>query len=226
MHHSADLEDIRQSLRNEDHAKFWGLNGKGLIAILLSRPQSPFAAAEVFPNLDYLHLRTGDDLQIFVAGASAYGKDESDAQPVVTRMDLRAYFSNRRFADMVRQIEAAFAEEGKQYRYSGGTELILVRVANNALDFDNAACMNVEKLLSVGGVLSFSELVEKLLAYSIQDEGLRSPERFLKAQLHSEPVSALIRTLLTRFGLGTREFDRRREWLVCDLENGRSLIGH
>src|SRR5579863_7422030 len=62
-----------------------------MIGLLFARPSLPLTQAEVVPNLDYFHYRSGPHIDFFCAGYDGYtGRDEADGfQPVVRENGIR-----------------------------------------------------------------------------------------------------------------------------------------
>src|SRR5262245_40301582 len=97
-----------------------------LTGILFARPTSPLAKAEITPNLDDLHHRSGKHIQFLCAGYRVGGDSQPGDQAEV---NSNWVFSAERF-----NAFRAEMEEVTTWRYSGGVDLILINARYDAED--------------------------------------------------------------------------------------------
>jgi hypothetical protein len=148
-----------------------------MTGLLFAKPTSPLAAAEVIPNLDYYHHRSGDNIDFFCAGYGMYWenwKDEIPDQKIVGRGQNREdwLFSNAKFNDFRKEIESM-----TKWEYSGGVDLILTNARYDAikdkahLDFATAMAMNLDKAKSDDAIVSAETFFEQIFRYADSQSG-------------------------------------------------------
>lgn len=142
-----------------------------MVGLLFARPSLPLAQAEVTPNLDYFHYRSGSHIDFFCAGYDGYtGRDEADEFiPVVVdkKNSLDWRFSEKMFIQLVDEIEAM-----SSWRYSGDPDLILTNAHYDAtnreayLDFGQRVQCRLQQMKDIGAIISVPSFIEDIIRYA------------------------------------------------------------
>jgi hypothetical protein len=66
------LASVRDDLKFRFERDGFKADAVMMVGLLLARPQSPLARAEIVPNLQYLHHRSGTHIHFFCVGYGAY----------------------------------------------------------------------------------------------------------------------------------------------------------
>lgn len=147
-----------------------------MVGLLFARPSLPLVQAEIVPNLDYFHYRSGAHIDIFCAGYDGYtGRDEADGyKPVVVDKNdgLKWGFSEAAFIQLVDEIEAI-----SSWRYSGDPDLVLTNArydpAKRAayLDFGQRVQCRLQRMKDIGAITSVPSLIEDIIRYADNADG-------------------------------------------------------
>ena len=140
-----------------------------MVGLLFARPSLPLAQAEIIPNLDYFHYRSGKHIDFFCAGYDGYtGRDETEGfQKVNEGSDLKWGFSERVFIALVQEIQAR-----SPWRYSGDPDLVLANAHYDDakreayLDLDRRVQCKLQPMKDVGAITSVPSFVENIIRYS------------------------------------------------------------
>jgi len=170
-----------QDIRNHVACNYFGDCGQEIppgpskkvkmVGLLFARPSLPLAKAEVVPNLDYFHYRSGSRVDFFCAGYDGYtGRDEADGFiPVVVDKEncLKWGFSEAMFIQLVKEIEAK-----SSWRYSGDPDLILANAHYDAarreayLDFGQRVQCRLQRMKDIGAITSVPSFIEDIIRYA------------------------------------------------------------
>jgi len=159
-----------------------------MVGLLFARPSLPLAQAEVVPNLDYFHYRSGSHIDFFCAGYDGYtGRDEADGFiPVVVdkRNGLQWGFSEEMFIQLVKEIEAM-----SSWTYSGDPDLILTNAHYDAakreayLDFGQRVQCRLQRMKDIGAITSVPSFIEDIIRYADHADGEDPTWGFSDAQV-------------------------------------------
>ena len=147
-----------------------------MVGLVFARPSSPLAAAEIIPNLDYFHHRSGDNIDFFCAGYGGYWEGRSDEFPDQKVVGPGQYtnwlFSAQRFNSFRSEIESM-----SRWRYSGGADLILTDARYNLdkkeseLDFSTAIVINLDKAKAEKAIVNVEQFFEDVFRYAETQSG-------------------------------------------------------
>src|SRR6266540_240667 len=141
-----------------------------MVGLLFARPDSALARSEIVPNLNYFHQRAGRHVHFFCAGYGAYWPPDwvQDAQVVTTIDGVEWLFSARLFNDFRAELD----NRTKNWRYSGGTDLILTNSVWSAgtesadLDLKTAVAMNLDQAVADGAIPDVERWFEKIFSFA------------------------------------------------------------
>ena len=126
------LQRLREKYGEEDR----------VVCLLLLDPTNDDAVAKyIYRRYDYFHVRTGDTLDFFCPGFSSETKKK--------RFDVRA------FVEFIRQVE-----ELTDWRYYGGTNILLLQYRDGDLCFDSVYDLNFTRMMVDGYVVDYKSFLE------------------------------------------------------------------
>ena len=131
-----------------------------LLGLIFGRDTEPLVKSQIIPNLDYWNERSGNHMDFFCIG---FSKDKS--------------FNVSHFTKTVEAFKA-----NTQWDYSGGTDLILLRMKYDAtkkevfLDFSDVLSLTLESVVKVEGYDRLSIFFEKFIAKDITSGSEASDE--------------------------------------------------
>lgn len=128
-----------------------------LAALIFARPETSIFREEILPSIAWFHARSGKHSNFYFAGYrrsySAFAND--------VRLNVRGeswIYSPWQFDRFREELENA-----SQWRYSGGTDVILTSGrAAAALDFSEVVAFNLEQLRAEGAMLQAGMLFERI----------------------------------------------------------------
>jgi hypothetical protein len=129
-----------------------------LIGLIIGRPSEPLVQEQIIPNLSYWHHRSATFIDLFCVGF------------------LSKEFDGGEFNRTIAMFEA-----NTEWKYSGGTDLILVNVAYSPAekkvtpDYSNALAVILENVTKVEGYERLPIFFEKVMAAAKQSFGGESP---------------------------------------------------
>ena len=145
--------------------------------MLFAQPKSPLARSEIVPQLEYFHHRSGDDVHFFCGGYSAYDNKYRDNKPVARISGTQWYFSLSQFNTLRKRVET-----NTSWKYSGGTDLILVNVNNSpdkaSLDLKSAVLFPLERMKQDGVIVSVATFFEEIFRFAEDYKGNNAVEEF------------------------------------------------
>jgi hypothetical protein len=134
-------------------------NRPHLIGLIIGDPSEPLVKEQIIPKLEFWHHRSANYIDLFCVGFSAVAK-----------------FDAKEFNSTLRTLES-----NTDWRYSGGTDLILINVTYSAgtkevtLDFTSALAMTLEAVVKVDGFERLSIFFEKVMNAARESCGVESP---------------------------------------------------
>ena len=148
------------------------------VGLLIGRPECKVMKDEILPSIRYLHHRTGNDIDFFLLG---YINPEDhkvkillpDEEPVDGEIYIDSYDAQA-FSTIVRQLE-----EETDWKYGGGTELIIMysfasklkkrfgmeerEEVDVGLDFSSAITMRLEQAIEAKMIPSAIHFIETVV---------------------------------------------------------------
>jgi hypothetical protein len=168
------FDKIEEELVNQSR---WSKEPR-IAGLLFAQPKSPLAQAEIVPQLEYFHHRSGNDVHFFCGGYSAYANVYRDNQPVVRINETQWYFSPMQFNLLRQQIEVKTS-----WRYSGGTDLVLVDVnispEKASLDLNSAVLFPLERMKQDGVIISVATFFEEIFRFAENYKGNNAVGEFI-----------------------------------------------
>lgn len=146
-----------------------------LIGIVFCRPQASLARDQIIPSLGYFHYRSGEHTNFYFAGYRQGSQPGPGEMRVDAHFDHPGWiFSERDFDNFRREVEGS-----SRWRYSGGTDLILINAAkqvatNPKLDLTSAISVNLEQLKEDGALIETAMLFEQIFRYA-ETHGANDP---------------------------------------------------
>lgn len=120
---------------------------------------------EILQRLEYLNLRSGENLHLYCAGYGAYWNEtivpdmENINQSKISNNHIIPWaFSQNLFAHFVNELESE-----TNWTYSGGTEII---VLDKNLEFKNCIVFKIDEMIKDKIIESPNEIVEALIQQS------------------------------------------------------------
>lgn len=141
-----------------------------ICCILFAPKFAKLGYEEIVKRFGYLDRRAGENLHIYCTGYGAYWNDHyaPDREDVgIAKYDyeyqteFKWQFSQKLFADFVDELERETS-----WRYSGGTELILL---NSDADFSNCIIFKLDEMIKDKIIDSPAEIFEALIQHSRLD---------------------------------------------------------
>ena len=157
-----------------------------MVGLLFARPDDPLAQAEVLPNLDYFHYRSGNHIDFFCAGYDGYtGRGKNQGYRKVNKgRELKWGFSEQMFISFVKEIK------GKStWKYSGDPDLILSNAHYDAakreayLDLKNRVQCKLKRMKDIGAITSVTSFFEDIISYAEHADGEDPTWGFSDAQV-------------------------------------------
>ena len=185
--------------------------------ILLAPRFSRVGREEVIPRIGYLDHRSGEHVHFYCAGYGGYWHrslvpDMEEIGDVKYRNGtvIPWAFSQRLFAAFVDELEGA-----TRWRYSGNVELILL---SPQVDFSTALTLDIEAMVSDGGIRSSAELFEAIIRYCRTAAGNPSAYNFSDLQGAKELGKGALDSLLTLLPKPVRGvWERGRHYAVKNI---------
>ncbi|MFY4822382.1 hypothetical protein ACOTVO_06425 [Aliarcobacter butzleri] len=143
------------------------INKHTIVGILFCQPSIKFVKDEILPSLDYLHHRSGDNINFFCCGYGAYWPPENE-NVVITIDGVNWSFDNKSFISIIEEFE-----QSTKWKYSGETELLLLDIipsTNNKLNIKNAIVCNLELMYKDKAFTSSRAFFENLIRYFTNSE--------------------------------------------------------
>jgi hypothetical protein len=158
-----------------------------LVGLLFGQPASPVIQSEILPRIDYWHLRTGKNINIFCIG---FGDESKD-------------FNALSFYDCIYWLQAR-----SKWKYSGETELVLLNArraqegnenpvwSEVELDLSSVVTLILESAMRDKAINSVASFMEQLIQFTENYSGNDPAWGFSDAQAGRLSVSALTNLLL------------------------------
>ncbi|GAB6109029.1 hypothetical protein [Fusibacter bizertensis] len=149
-------------MKDELLRKYRGRNKT--IAILLVKPNKSQSSEEILNNISYFHQRSEDKLDIFLPGYGAYWGDSIPDSINVCRVDYTDWsFSNKHYVEFIKKLETI-----SKFKYSGGSELILIDFVDKDLSFEKVVRVKLERALRDEAIDSIEEFIENVISRFIK----------------------------------------------------------
>lgn len=142
-------------------------------AILLCRPGNSLVATDILQNITYYHHRSQDRLDIFLPGYGAYWADNVPNSRNVCRLEETDWsYSDKFYYEFIRDFESR-----SNFRYRGGSELLLLDFECGDISFEKIVRIKIEKAIKDKAIDSVDELIETVIykfigntdAYNLSD---------------------------------------------------------
>jgi hypothetical protein len=176
MHPTGSVENMLSALEYAFRTRYTSKD-VNLTGIVFARPTNRFARREILPHINYWHVRSGRATDLFFPGYADKYHDLSyryeDFKNATEVDGQKWYFSDHAFADVVQEIESR-----SSWRYSGGTELIIVNARFGArtyangkiregasLDLSSAIAIDLESAAKDKAFRDVTELIEGLFEF-------------------------------------------------------------
>lgn len=132
-----------------------------IIGVLFCQPQTKFVQDEILNSLNYLHHRSGDNINFFCCGYGAYFPPEEEN--IVTTIDnVKWSFSDKYFVQVIEEFEKL-----TNWNYSGETDFLLLdlipSVDKDTLNIKNAIVCNLEQMQKDGAFSSVRKFFEDMI---------------------------------------------------------------
>ncbi len=118
-------------------------------------------------RFDYFNYRLGEQIDFFCPGYSHIENSETERS-----------FSSRDFVDFIRQLEQLTS-----WRYSGGTNLLLLRYSDCHLLFDSTYDLNLSKMMIDGYLTDYRGFLEDLIRSLKEDDAIFFERSYAKHQI-------------------------------------------
>ncbi len=151
-----------------------------LVGLIIGQPDEPLIKEQIIPKLNFWHHRSANYIDLFCVGFSA-----------------QAAFDAKEFNATLRTLET-----NTRWRYSGGTDLILVNVTYSPAskkvtpDFTSALAMTLEMVVKVDGFERLAIFFEKVMSAARESCGVESPAQVSDA-FGASLVKSAFKGLLT-----------------------------
>lgn len=172
-----------------------------MVGLLFARPTSSIAMAEILPNLDYFHHRSGNNIDFFCGGYGMFWENWLDKFPDQIEVATGRgnwLFSAQKFNEFREEIESM-----SKWQYSGAVDLILTNARFDlekeiaVLDFSSTIVCNIEKMKAVKAIESVEMFFEKIFRFAEQFIGDDPTWGFSDKQGVAIAGSALKRIILS-----------------------------
>lgn len=136
------------------------------VGILFCRPEIDFVKKEILSSLNYLHHRSGDNINFFCCGYGAYWPDKSNVVTTIDSVDW--LFSDKKFVNLIEEFESK-----TNWQYSGETDFLLLDIVpsnDNTLNIQNALVCNLEQMQKDNAFSSVRSFFENLIRFYASSE--------------------------------------------------------
>lgn len=132
-----------------------------IIGVLFCQPHTKFVQAEILNSLNYLHHRSGENINFFCCGYGAYFPPEEEN--LVTTIDnVKWSYSDKYFVQVIKEFEKL-----TKWEYSGETDFLLLDVIPSynpdTLNIKNAVVCNLEQMQKDGAFSSVRKFFEDMI---------------------------------------------------------------
>jgi hypothetical protein len=172
---AASYATVCQELAFAFRQRYAGEENVLLVGFLFARPTSKLVAEEIVPNLAYFHRRSADHADFFCGGYGMFWPNgmPPDKQVVAKVGKVEWLFSEEMFDHFRDDIE----QEAKNWRYSGGVDLILANAryqpkdTSAAVDFNTAVLIDLDKAKQEEAFANVEHLFEDIIRYAQRQNG-------------------------------------------------------
>jgi hypothetical protein len=192
-----------------------------MVGLLFCQPSDGLAESDVLPKLSYFHFRSGENINFYCAGYSAYGPPEVRGdERIVARIDDADWrFSEKRFNRFRQEIEVR-----TRWKYSGDVDLLLTNAKLDPdakkpfLDFGSTIVCNLLHMRQQGLIASVSSFFESIFRYA-EDQASEDPiwgfSDAMGIKKGGDALRKLVLTVLPK-NLG-KDFERLSNFAVRDI---------
>jgi hypothetical protein len=154
-----------------------------LIGFVFCRPELALAKANIIPQLDYYHHRSGVNTDFFFAGYGKYQEGLTQEIPdpieVTSGRKINWLFSLDGFNEFRIQLE-----NNSKWSYSGSIDLLLCNASrqqedNGFIDFSNLFYCDLEKMITNRAIISVERFFESIFKYAESPAGTNPAADFV-----------------------------------------------
>ncbi|MCK0115342.1 hypothetical protein [Gelidibacter sp. F63206] len=167
--------------------------GDPICCILFAPTFDRICKSDIIPRFEYLDNRAGKNIDFYCVGYMGYANktDFPDMKEIgVSKFkdsgEIPWSFSQRKFSEFVDEME-----ENTSWKYSGGTELIIL---DSNADFTNTVIFKVDKMLKDDAIDNVNELLEALIQHSRKDK--KTLEKFSLGTLGKKSSDILVESII------------------------------
>jgi len=184
MIEAPSLEKVKRHIRE---------TGNPICCILFAPSFDEIGLKQIIPRLAYLDNRTSEKIHFYCVGYMGYG--HISTFPDMKELGVFKYsngteipwsFSQMKFAEFVNEME-----DLTSWRYSGGTELI---VLDSKADFSNAIIFKIDDMIKDKAITNVNQLIETLIQQSRKEE--KTIEDFSLNGLGEKSSQALVDSII------------------------------
>jgi len=200
MQPAIDLEDIVSSLTERFKYRYEGdaSSRARMVGIIFARPNSPLTKAEIIPQLNDWHFRSGDHIDFYFAGYA-------HPHPIVPGYVEVSFpgrdpwlYSSERFNSFRQDLESQTT-----WKYSGSAELLLLnakydsRTERGVLKYSSMICCQLDSMKSDQAIQSVERFFESVFRFAESADDEDPTWGFSDKQGISVAGSALKRVVLS-----------------------------
>lgn len=189
-----------------------------MLGLCFSRPTSPLAKNEIFPQVPDWHYRSGDHIDFYFAGFTDF-QQEADSLQVSMPGRGTWYYRPEIFNTFRKQVE-----ERTRWKYSGGSDLILVNahylneIEGPEIDFSGAIVCQLDSMKDAKAFTSVEQYFEAVFRFAEESSDRDPTWGFSDRQAVSVGSSALQRIALSLLPSGlSSEIEKVKHFAVRDI---------
>lgn len=160
-----------------------------IVALLLAQPDN-FTQEELYSQIDYFNIRSGDIMDYYCVGYIP-----SNIKVKVEVNGVSWTFKERYFNQFRKDLEKI-----TNWNYSGSAEIILfdAKFFNNEVEFcfKDAICIDLKKAIKNESMDSFGSLFEKIVKFSEKSESSLSAKKLSTALIKNAGKNSFVSILI------------------------------
>lgn len=186
---------------NEFISKLKVVYGKSnkIVFLLIADPYNDTIGQYIGRRYRYLHIRTGKDLIFYCPGYTS---------------GIKIGFSHEAFAQFINEFESVTS-----WKYSGGTNILIMPYKNGELQFDTVYDINLTKMQSEGLLNDYRDFLERLIREFVDPDGFIDSE-YSRLQMESllDNFTSLLPEIVGRvFKQISRSRKIHKNLKLCDI---------
>jgi hypothetical protein len=217
MQPAIDFKDLIDSLT--DRFKFGTSKRVRMVGLVFATPNSPLSKAEIIPQLNDWHYRSGDHIDFYFAGYT-YPRSPVDGYVEVMIPGGQSWlYSAERFDAFRKELESRTTWE-----YGGSCELLLMNAQFDAdvqqgnLDFGSLVCCQLDAMKRDEAIQSIERFFEKVFRFAESAKGDDPTWGFSDKQGIGIAGSALKRVVLSLLPKGLdADYRKAEHFTVRDI---------